>query len=73
MWKEQRASVFKNIAIPELTLFMLLHWWDLIAEKHFVDVCGDLSTTQIAALLKVALAARALVAVAGCVWGMKAG
>jgi len=52
LWKKHVGSVFKEIAIPELSLFMMLNWWDMIAEKHFVDFTGKMSNADVAKLLK---------------------
>lgn len=51
-WARRRASVFKEMAILELSIFMLLKKWDLIAEKHYVDYSGELSAEQIAQMLE---------------------
>ena len=52
-WGRRHAAVFKEMAIVELALFILLGQFQLLAEKHYVDYSGGrLSTAEIAALLE---------------------
>jgi hypothetical protein len=51
-WARNHASVFKELAIVELALFILLGKFDLLAEKHYVDYSGGLSSAEIAGMLE---------------------
>jgi len=51
-WIRRHASVFKELAILELAIYMLLNKWNLIAEKHYVDFSRGLTTDEIARMLK---------------------
>ena len=51
-WARRHASVFKKVSIIELTFLMLLKRWTTIAEKHYVDYSGELSTDEIARMLE---------------------
>lgn len=51
-WARRHASVFKELAVLELSIFMLLNRWTMIAEKHYVDYSRELSTAEIASMLK---------------------
>lgn len=51
-WIRRHASVFKELSILELSLYMLLNKWHLIAEKHYVDYSGALTTDETARMLK---------------------
>ena len=51
-WARRRASVFKELAILELSIYVLLNRWTLLAEKHYVDYSGELTTEEIAAMLE---------------------
>ena len=46
------GSVFKGLSIVELGVLIIFNQFELLAEKHFVDHSGKLSTQQIAALLR---------------------
>ena len=51
-WGRHHATVFKELAIVELALFILLGQFKMLAEKHYVDYAGDLDTDEIASLLE---------------------
>ncbi len=51
-WAQRHASVFKELAVLELSIFMLLNKWQMIAEKHYVDYSAELSTDEIAHMLE---------------------
>lgn len=51
-FKKFKASVFRNLSIAELSIFILLGIWDKIAE-HYVDYTGKLSKEEIIEMLKV--------------------
>jgi hypothetical protein len=51
-WVRRHASVFKELAIVELAIYILLGQFKLLAEKHYVDHSGQLSTDQIASMLE---------------------
>ena len=51
-WAHRHASVFKELATLELAIYMLLKKWHLIAEKHYVDFSGKLTTDEIARMLE---------------------
>jgi len=51
-WARRHASVFKEISIIELSVFMLLKRWETIADKHYVDYSGKLTTEEIARMLE---------------------
>ena len=50
-WARRHASVFKEMAIVELALLILLGKFDLLAEKHYVDHTGSLTRVQVAEML----------------------
>lgn len=47
-----KASVFKQLSIVELSIFILLGLWDKLAD-HYVDYSGRMTRDEIKALLKV--------------------
>ena len=50
-WKANKASVFKNLSIVELSIFILLNQWDMVID-HFVDHSeGEMSREDIKKLL----------------------
>jgi hypothetical protein len=51
-WAKHQATVFKEMAIVELALFIQLGQFEMLAEKHYVDYAGVLSTDEIAQLLE---------------------
>ena len=51
-WSRRRASVFKEVAIPQLSIYMLLKKWQLIADRHYVDFSGQLSSEEVALMLE---------------------
>ena len=51
-WAQRHASVFKEMAIVELALFILLKQFKMLAEKHYVDYSGKLSADEIASMLE---------------------
>jgi hypothetical protein len=51
-WARRHASVFKELASLELGIYMLLKKWHLIAERHYVDYSGKLTTEEIALMLE---------------------
>ena len=51
-WARRHASVFKELSIIELSVFMLLKQWKRIAEKHYVDYSGKLTPEEIALMLE---------------------
>ena len=51
-WARHHATVFRELAIVELALFILIGQFKLLAEKHYVDYAGDLSSDEIARLLE---------------------
>lgn len=51
-WARRHASVFKELAVLELSIFMLLNRWTMIAEKHYVDYSGELSTEDVVKMLE---------------------
>ncbi|EOD07719.1 hypothetical protein EMIHUDRAFT_438508 [Emiliania huxleyi CCMP1516] len=50
--KANRASIFKEISIVELGILTLLGQFERIAERHYVDFSGELSTAQVAEMLR---------------------
>jgi hypothetical protein len=52
VWARHHASVFKEMAIVELAIFILLGKFEMLAEKHYVDYSGKLSVDEIADLLE---------------------
>jgi len=51
-WARRHASVFKELSIIELSIFMLFKRWKMIAEKYYVDYSGELSIDEIASMLE---------------------
>jgi hypothetical protein len=51
-WARRHASVFKEMAIPELGILILTGQFRLLAEKHYVDYSEELSVEEIASLLE---------------------
>jgi hypothetical protein len=51
-WAKHQATVFKEMAIVELALFIQLGQFKMLAEKHYVDYAGVLGTEEIAQLLE---------------------
>jgi hypothetical protein len=51
-WARRQATVFKNMAIVELALFILLGQFRMLAERHYVDFAGQRDTDEIARLLE---------------------
>ena len=45
-FKKQRASVFKGLSIVELSIFILIGKWDLLAD-HYVDYTGKMERKEI--------------------------
>ncbi len=51
-WARRHASVFKELAIVELAIFILLGQFKRLAEKHYVDYSQKLSVDEIASMLE---------------------
>ena len=51
-WARHHATVFKELAILELALYILLGQFKMLAEKHYVDYAGDLSLDELASLME---------------------
>ena len=51
-WAHRHASVFKELSIIELSIFMLFKRWKMVAERYYVDYSGKLSTDEIASMLE---------------------
>lgn len=51
-FKRCKSSVFKNLSIVELSIFILLGLWEKLSE-HYVDYTGAMSKQEIMDLLKV--------------------
>lgn len=51
-FKKERASVFKGLSIVELSIFILIGKWDLLAD-HYVDYTGKMERKEIEKMLKV--------------------
>ena len=51
-WARHHASVFKELAIVELAIFILLGKFDVLAEKQYIDYSGKLSVKEIADMLE---------------------
>ena len=50
-YKKHHASVFRNLSIVELSMFMLIKEWKLLA-SHYVDYTGKMSIDEIAKMLE---------------------
>ena len=50
-FSEDKASVFKNLSILELSIFILFQLWDELV-SHYVDYTGTMSKTDIIEMLK---------------------
>jgi hypothetical protein len=50
-WARHHATVFKELSIIELGIFIHFELWDMLLDKHYVDFAGDLSRDELKALL----------------------
>jgi hypothetical protein len=51
-WANRQATVFKEMAVPELSVLILLGRFDELVEKHYVDYAGTLSPKELSKLLE---------------------
>ena len=53
LWARHHASVFEKISIMELGICIVFRQFDKLAQRHYVDFSGDLTTQQISELLEM--------------------
>jgi len=51
-WAKHHATVFKQLSIIELGIFIHFGLWDMLLDKHYVDFAGDLSREELKDLLR---------------------
>jgi hypothetical protein len=52
VWARHHATVFKELSIIELGIFIHLGQFEMLVDKHYVDYAGDLGKAELIALLQ---------------------